>query len=238
MVKIAICDDEQLIHDDLQKMLVCYSVNSNQEIEVVHFHSAEELIKAPFDYSVLFLDIMLDNGFDGVAIGVQLRERNNHALFIIITSRADRSEDAYEATTFRFFVKPISQAKVDKVMKAALEYMLYNSEQHIKMTYRHIDYILNIKDIVLIESYMRQRHIITVDSKYATNERWETLLEKMNKCPCFTRIGKSYYVNMHYIRSVSANAITFANGKVVGINSHSQEKFNDEYNIFLSDQGG
>lgn len=237
-MNIAICDDEQYLHDDLHKMLVCYSFSANQEIKILHFHSAEELMKAPFDYSILFLDIMLDNGFDGVEIGVQLRERNNHALFIIITSRADRSEDAYEATTFRFLVKPILQSKVDKVMKAAQKHILYNSEEHIKITFRKIDYFFNIKDIVLIESYMRQRHIITMTSKYSTNEGWETLRVRLVKFSCFTWIGKNFCVNMHYIRSVSANAITLANGKMISLNDHSQKKFHNEYNEFLSDLEG
>lgn len=238
MLKIAICDDVPSIHDDLYRMLIAYSVSANQDVEILHFHSAQELLNAPFDYSILFLDIMLNDGFDGVKIGIQLRERNNNALFIIITSRADRSEDAYEATTFRFLVKPLSQPKVDKVMKAAQRHIFYNSNEHIIITFRKVTHVFNVRDIVLIESYMRQRHVITMDAKYATNEQWEPLLDRLKDFPCFTRIGKSYYVNMHYIRSVSTNFITLANKKVINFNKHSQEKFHNEYNAFLSDQEG
>lgn len=238
MLRIAICDDDPSIHDDLRRMLADCSVGTWQDLEVLHFHSAKELLEAPFDYAVLFLDIMLEDDLDGIEIGLRLREKENHALFIIITSRADRSEDAYEATTFRFLVKPLSQEKVDKVMLDVQKYTLYYSQEHIRINYRQVDYIFNIRDIVLIESYMRQRHIITMDSKCSTNEGWETLLSRLKSFPCFTRIGKSYYINMHYIRLVSTNSITLANGMLINFNKHSREKFHNEYNAFLSEQGG
>lgn len=236
MLRIAICDDDAYIHDELHNMLVDYSIRIDFDIEITHFYSAEALLGAPFDYDILFLDVMLDKGFDGVEIGIRLRQRNCRALFIIITSRADRSEDAYEATVFRFIVKPLSATKVSKLMDAVHQYMLYNSNEYLKVTYRNIDHIFHIRDIILIESYMRQRHVITKTSKQATNETWDLLLRKLERFPCFVRIGKSYLVNMHHIRAVSASSVTLSNGLVINFNKHSLEMFNCSYNAFLSEQ--
>lgn len=236
MLKISICDDDKCIHDELNELLLNYSIQSNQDFDVQHFYRAEDLLEAPYDYNILFLDIMLNDDYDGINIGKEMRKKNNHALYIIVTSREDRYADAFEATTFRYLLKPITQNKVNKILKEAQEFIT-NSEKYLKFSFSKSDYYIHIQEIVLIESYMRKRYVCTEHIKFQTIEKWKVLLKQLEDYQCFTQIGKSYFVNMTHIRSISSKSITLDNGRVINLNKYAEDKFQKEFNIFLSGKG-
>lgn len=236
MLKIAICDDDKSTHTGLNELLLNYSVRCNQDFDVQHFYKAEELLEAPFDYNILFLDVMLNDDYDGIQVGKKMRSQNNHAIYVMMTSREDRYADAFEATTFRYLLKPLTQNKIDKILKDVQEFVT-NFEQHLKITFNQSDYYIHIQEIIFIESYMRKRYIHTKYSKFQTIEKWETLLKRLESYRCFTRIGKSYLVNMMHIISTSHRSVTLDNAQVINLNKYAHGKFQKEFNLFLSSQG-
>lgn len=231
MLKIAICDDDKCTHTRLSELLLNYSVRCNQDFDVQHFYKAEELLEAPFNYNILFLDIMLDDSNDGINVGKKLRIMHNHALYVIMTSREDCYADAFEATTFRYLLKPLTQNKIDRILKDVQEFMT-DFEQHLKISFSQSDYYIRIQEIVLIESYMRKRYVCTKQNKFQTIEKWETLLKRLENYQCFTRIGKNYLVNMMHIQSTSIRSITLDNGQVINLNKYAHGKLQKEFNLF------
>lgn len=234
MLKIAICDDDSSIHNELKEHLTSLSIKYNEDIDIRHYYNTDELLKAPFDFRILFLDMMLGNHSDGIQVGKRLRSMNHHALFIIISSRKDKYAESFQATTLQYLIKPLTLQKLDRVIQEALSHILYDND-YLRISYRQVKYYIHIKDIILIESFMRQRHIITDHAKYTTNENWDTLLIKLEKYSCFIRLGKSYYINMSRVRSVSQNAVTMDNGQVINLTKNAQNKFHIRFNEFLNE---
>lgn len=233
MLSIAVCDDDKSIHEKLSELLLSYSVRYNQDFDMKHFYKAEELMDAPFDYDILFLDIMLNDNYDGLRIGKKLRKMKNRALYIIITSREDCCVDAFEATTFRYLLKPLVQDSIDKILKDALEFM-NDLGQYLKISFKQNDYYIHIMDIIFIESYMRKRYIYTKSNTFQTVEKLKSLQERLINYHFFTKIGKTHFINMIHIQSTAVNSITLDNGQSIKLNEHAQNTFHNDFNIFLS----
>ncbi len=119
MPTIMLCDDEPNIITQTKELIIQYSVERNREYEILCCTSARELMEAPFNYDILFLDIMLGSGIDGINIGKQLRDAGNKALFCIVTSYKDRAIDGYEATVFRYLLKPLKSKALYQMLDAA-----------------------------------------------------------------------------------------------------------------------
>lgn len=234
MLRIAICDDEIKIQEQLKKYIFQYFFQRNKDVEIHCFTAADELLCASCDYQILFLDIMLDNNNDGIKIGKILRERDNTALYIIITSRTDRFADAYEATVFRYLVKPYTQKEIDMVLDQAIKYFS-NNKRTIPIYYRQQTDYVNIKDVILIESYMRKRYIHTKTQKYQTTETWNSLLTRLSSEPCFYNPQKSFLVNLHHIKSNTKASVIMDNGREIALRKGAYKEFQEAFNKFLGD---
>ena len=102
MLKVVVCDDDFMIYEQIKEHINHYCIHNNREFEIKYCPTARKLLDTPQVYNLLFLDIMLDSGNDGIEIGKQLRNAGNTALFILTTSRTDRTLDGYETSAFRY----------------------------------------------------------------------------------------------------------------------------------------
>jgi DNA-binding LytR/AlgR family response regulator len=205
------------------------------EYELAYSPTAQALLDAPFDYSILFLDIMLDNGNDGILIGKKLRENGNTALFILTTSRKDRALDGYEATVFRYLVKPVSGEEVSRVLDAAIQAMEYDANVvAVKFKYQ-TDYI-RVQDILYVESYLRRRYIITKEREYQTSASWNALQEQFSAMPYFFSVRKAILINMTHVTGQSQVSVTMTNGRKIKFAAGKYEQFLDAFSKFLNER--
>ena len=59
MINIAICDDEQVILNSIEKLVTDFFHSQNIEIKFFLFSSGEELLDSCNDIDILFLDIQM-----------------------------------------------------------------------------------------------------------------------------------------------------------------------------------
>ena len=92
MMKILICDDDELFSEDLEKKLEQYEINHRDEFDIhVVNHGEEALTKLKEEqWDVLFLDIEMPN-INGVEVGTRVREQlQNYGLKIIYVADNQR----------------------------------------------------------------------------------------------------------------------------------------------------
>lgn len=237
MLKIAVCDDDFYIHEQIKEMVHLYRINQDREYTINCYLTAAELLTAPFDYNILFLDIMLDHDQDGIEVGKILRERKNSALFILTSSRIDRAVEGYKATTFRYLPKPITQVRLDEILDDAIEYMGFASEIFVaKFKYR-TNYIA-IRDLMYIESYYRKRYITSSSGEFQTTDSWEKIEEQINVLKylsVFFRPRKTFLINLMHVVGNSKNAVFMSNGKTIAFeNENKYHAFSAAYSIYLA----
>lgn len=98
---IGICDDETYILKQLEKAINSYFTTKEVPLEILIFHSGEEVIANTVQMDMLFLDIEM-TGIDGIATGELLRERQKCCKIVMATGKVERFKEAFRIQAFRF----------------------------------------------------------------------------------------------------------------------------------------
>ena len=105
-MKIAICDDEQVIRQEIRAMLDEFFLNNNMTCEVDEFPTGESFVKVNGDYDLVFMDYQLTDG-NGIDFAKQVRAKNAKIFIIFSTSYQEHVFESFTLNTFRYLVKPI-----------------------------------------------------------------------------------------------------------------------------------
>lgn len=72
-IHIAVCDDDALIHNEVEKLLVEYTNCRTCAFEIFHYFSAKMLIDSSDKIEILLLDIDMP-GMDGIQAAEKLKK--------------------------------------------------------------------------------------------------------------------------------------------------------------------
>ncbi len=231
MIKIAICDDEPAFEKAFKELLTVASIKHNEEYTLSYYPTSTALIEAPFDYDILFLDINLEEGKDGIAIGKQLRGKGNTAVFILVTSLMNRYREGYKAGVLRYLEKPINPEEFEEALISAVKWIRH-SPQKIDVKFKTHCNIVNIEDIIYIESYGRKRYVYTTVAQYLT---LETLDSFYNRLPVgqFYYPQKCYLINFTHVAATTKTELKLSNGKTIAFIKGKYQDFNKSFMKFL-----
>ena len=134
MMKILICDDDELFSEDLEKKLEQYEINHRDEFDIhVVNHGEEALQKLKEEqWDVLFLDIEMPN-INGVEVGTRVREQlQNYGLKIIyVSSQRGYAMDLFKVDTFDFLIKPVKYEELEEVMNKLMNTLNRSGEMFV-----------------------------------------------------------------------------------------------------------
>ena len=234
MLKIVVCDDEHSVFEQLKEHILRYSVERNIDIDhrILHYASAAELLNAKHDYNILFLDIMLGDGLNGIEVGKQLREMGNTAMFVMVTSREDLALKGYEATVFRYLVKPVNQNDIFETLDAAIKAMEYDKDI-VEIKFGQERRYINVKNILYVESYDRKRYLVTNTDKYTISAKSEALINQLSSLSYFFSPRKSHLVNLAHIIAISSTELTMRNGEKIIFARGKHKEFLIEFSDFF-----
>lgn len=218
MYRIGICDDGVNTCADLEKMILQYLKQKNQQAETLIWYTGEAL----HDYlaggnrlDILFLDIELYE-MTGIELGNYIRtELENREMQIVYIS----GKESYALQLFRtqpvdFLVKPIEQEQVNETMDLALR-MLENKKEKFAFRLGKECYHIPIGDILYFESRGRKIQIVTRRQSYEIYGRMREIKEKLSER--FLVIHQSFIVNQDHILRYAYEEVELAEGTILPI---------------------
>ena len=114
MIRIAICDDEKKILDEVEGYIKNYAEKENDlDIEVFRFDSAKTLISAIEDgksFDIFVLDVYIGDEM-GTALAGDIRKFGIESPIIFATTTLEHAPQSYETGTLRYLIKPIDPGK-------------------------------------------------------------------------------------------------------------------------------
>lgn len=234
MIKIAICEDQKKIGEEISKRLKEISKGFVSEIDL--FETGEDLLYAIKEkrYDIYYLDIVLNNsGIDGYELAKELRGRQHDAILIFLSCyHEEYACEAYEVDALRFLRKPIEECKFVEAFSKAVE-IIYKKQ---KMFYYMSDYIekeIQMKEIRYFESQGRKIVMNTVKGKnevfYGTLKSVQKRLEQNFFCLCHT----SFLVNIAYIKNITGKYIVMDNGEELPISRTYTAEIRKKYANYL-----
>lgn len=213
-----------------------FSFCNDIEISVVELSVADELLSGNFDLDILFLDILLNDGINGIDVGRQIRGNGYTGIIVITTSMEQYFLDGYLIEAFRYIVKPIAQEKVDEALRSVLQKY---SKNDLKIEVRCLNgvFFLDLDEIIMIESYHRIRKIYLEGRIVETREALSELYDKLPKDQ-FVYAQKSFIVNFKHLMSESRNVVTMRNGEKITISRSRLDEFMTTLKQFIKSLGG
>lgn len=170
MLRIGICDDEELITKRLMRILYSLEKNQSENYDIEVYTDSVKLsekLSAGKRYDLIFLDIMMPVK-SGVEVGKIIRNdlKDNITQIVFISSENKYAMDLFEIRPMNFLIKPFDENDIEKIMKTAAE--LINTNKHILVLEARKELLrIPVSEIRYIES--SGRYIIVHDSTVVVN---------------------------------------------------------------------
>ena len=123
MIKVAFCDDDPSMLNNLQVLLDEYRVTQNREIDYTAFRNPLELlavIERGIRFDVLLLDVLMP-GENGIDTAAEIRRYDSNIKIVFLTSSAEFAVQSYAVNAFFYQLKPVRAESFFQVMDAVLD---------------------------------------------------------------------------------------------------------------------
>ena len=221
---IAICDDVRSDSDYTKSLVRSWAELSEYTVNIDSYSSAEAFLFAYEEnkqYDILIFDIEME-GINGVELAKKVRENNREVPIIFITGFDDYISDGYDVEALHYILKPVDRDKLNKVLDRACE-KLRKNEQAIFFDLPDGMVRIPLYEIRYIEvrSNYITVHGVTEISAKTTLSAVEKELDSG-----FFRVGRSFIVNMRYIRKITKTEVILEGGVSVPLSRGLYEPLN------------
>ena len=215
MITIAICDDEQAEIDYLTGIVRQWAAERKHAVQLIPFPSAEAFL---FAYEgdrvcdILLLDIQM-TGLDGVSLARQIRAGNKEAQIIFVTGYMDYIADGYDVEALNYLLKPVTCEKLSAVLDRAAERLIRNEKalfiQHAGENVRIPLYEIRYLEVMHNHVTIHAGSLI----EYKIKKPLSAIEEELDSN--FFRVGRSFVVNLRYVRKSTKNEVHLEGGITV-----------------------
>lgn len=207
MVKIALCDDEEIQLDNLEKYINEWSKISKREVGIDKFLSAEEFLfdwKNGEEYNIALLDIQMSK-MDGIQLAKKIREKDQDIDIIFVTGIPDHISEGYEVSALHYLINPIEKNKLCEVIEKAFD---KNRKKRKSIILNNGSELLKVyeDEIVYLESFGHNTEVYFPGYSVNIKKGISQIIEEI-KSDLFCRVHRYYYVNMNYIKKILKNSV-------------------------------
>ncbi len=228
-MRIAICDDEHIICEEIAGMLTEYFRENNMFCGVDQFHTGESFVKVHNDYDLVFMDYELTDG-NGIDFAKRVRAENESIFIVFSTSYQEHVFESFSLDTFRYLVKPIKKEEVFSAMDAFVK--LYQTNRKIIITTLDNERYVEADEVMYIEADRKYTTVRTTGSSFRSYRGISKYEAEINNSH-FYRTHRSYIVNMKYVSQIEKKTITLTNGEKIVISPKNYDSFIKSYMNYL-----
>ena len=232
MIKIAFCDDELSVLNELRVLLDQYRVEHNQEITYAAFQSPLELlaeIEKGARFDILFLDVIMP-GETGIDTAAEIRNYDSSVKIIFLTSSAEYAVQSYTVGAYFYQIKPIWKESFFRLMDAAVS--ACEKEQSDSLILRCKSGItrVELRQLEYCEVIHRTLFIHLTSGKVLESVgSLDELSRQLESGGTFLRPHRSYLINLDYIQNLSYHSITMTSLAEIPLSRGKYHEIKDAY---------
>ncbi len=221
MFRIALCDDEQKILDEVLQYINKYAESKNiQSLEVFPFDSASSLKNALDDeksFDIFVLDVYIGKEM-GTALAKNIRERGIESPIIFLTTSVEHAPQGYETGTLRYLIKPLEPEKFYEAIDAACLQAEKLQSKLIRFKTENGIESINANNIMYSEAHDHYQYIKldngqTIKVRTTVSELYALLAKNDG----FFRLGSAYIINLRNIKNLTSSAILLYDNTTIPI---------------------
>ena len=237
MIRIAVCDDEKKILDEVEGYIKNFAEKENiADIEIFRFDSARSLLSALEDgktFDIFVLDVYIGDEM-GTALASDIRKFGIESPIIFATTSLEHAPESYETGTLRYLIKPINPGKFYEAMGVALVWARKMSEHFLKFKTENGVASVNANHIMYSEAHDHYQYMRKDDGEEIKVRMTVTeLFTMLSKYGGFVRIGSAYIINLRHVKNVTPTNVCLYNNYKIQI---PRGKFTEIKNTFWNFQ--
>lgn len=220
MVRIAVCDDNEIQRELMEDILLEFTATCPAEIQVATFSGGRELLDAVSSkgaFDIYILDLIMP-GINGMEVATTLRIMNDPGKIIFLTATLDYAVASYDVNAFYYMVKPVEQGKLFRVLNNAVDEILSASTTVLVRT-PNGDVSLDVNDILYVDLDNRSLHYHMRDGRVADSLTIRTpfrdAVAPLLADSQFTLCGVSLVLNLRYIDTLDAESVLLRDGSLL-----------------------
>ena len=224
MINIAICDDEPRQTEYIKMLVKKWAEKNRLQIQTDMFESAENFKSAwseSENYEILLLDIQM-GGQNGIELAKEIRQSDEKIIIVFITGYMEYISEGYDVSALHYLMKPVRENKLFEVLDKALKNLTRKNKSLVVAVDGEIHQIPQYK-ICYLEVW---HNYVTIhaDAEYTVKKTLGELEKELGDS--FFRAGRSYIVNLGYIKKSTRKEIHLTNGKAIPLSRGLYEALN------------
>ncbi len=220
--RIAVCDDDPAQGEYIKNLVTTWATTADVPVTITVFHSAQAVLFAGCrEQDIFLLDIDMP-GQNGMELAKIIRTENRNAVIVFITGYADYIAEGYDVSALHYLMKPVNKDKLFAVLDKIPD-VLGKQDTCLLLETAGETHRLPLREIRFIEV---RGNYVTVHAKEditvkKTLSELETQLDER-----FTRTGRSFVVNLSYIRKVTKTDVVLSSDECVPLSRGMYESVN------------
>lgn len=214
MIRVAIVDDEKVIHAQLRKYINEYELVCAETFNITSFYDGSEIIK---DYrpifDIIFLDVQMKE-VDGFQTAEKIREIDTKVIIIFVTNMADFAIKGYKVDALSYVIKPILYFDFSQQLSKAVERVIYSRKAYILVNMNSEFLRLDISQISYFESighklliHMEKDELVV----YSSIKKIEQQVANYH----FARCNSGYLVNLSHVKDIEGNDLVVGEDRLL-----------------------
>lgn len=220
---IAVCDDEPADVQVLSQLVLKWASVNRYIISIETFKSAEEFLfkTENGEKNIVLLDIEMGE-MNGVELAKSIRRRNHEIQIIFVTGYMDYIQDGYDVEALNYLLKPVKEEKLFAVLNRAAKH-LKSCEKALLLFINNETVRVPLYEIRFLE--VRKNYVTVHANEELEVKKTLSDLEK-NLDESFFRTGRSYIVNLHFIKKITKSDVYLTDGSIVPLSRGLYDKIN------------
>lgn len=230
MYRVAVCDDDNRITEEVSVMIRKWSA----DISIESFSSGEELLAAYHHFEAVFLDIDMQ-GLNGIETGMRIREIDKSVKIVYLTAYRDYVAGAFKVHAFQYLIKPVKEEDIRQVLKEIFAYLRPIERNIMDFQTGQGLVCLLTEEIYYFEYVNRKVQIVVSDGCYTMQDKIGNVAKRMEPYG-FSMPHQSFVVNMLHVKNVLTGRILLDNGREIPLAQKKQKVWRQELLSYLSER--
>ena len=203
MVRIAICDDNEIERTLLKKIITSIFAEMNHQIILMEFSSGEKLQRnfSRGDYDIIFLDINM-SGKNGIEVGHAIRAKDKQVEIVFETGSDAYMKEGFGLHAMSYILKPYDVKQIKELITYYFEKNdiepIEDGFEYLKLSIHQKEIVLKQKEIMFLESEGRVVNVYHSNNVYRVYERLGDIENRLDM-DIFLRCNQSYIINVAYV---------------------------------------
>lgn len=233
MIKIAVCDDEEIFIDNVVEFLEVYKREFNSEVIIKSYNCGIQLLDEIEIFDLLLLDVEMPemNGFE---VAKEIRRRGVDCEIVFLTSAKEMGYKGFEVQAKDYLIKPIKYNVLTKVINSEIDAINKKKNETIVFTISAMKLkSVNFSELLYIESSGKKCLVKCETEEFTVIDKLKDIRVKLCDYP-MSNPHRSYLINNWKIKDYNSKEVLLKDDSNIPLSRLKHKDFREHYFKFLS----